>query len=63
MSGVRTSTVTHNSATKTFHIRLYTVTELVEMLRRVGFSHVHALGSLDGATLTPATRLTLRAVR
>lgn len=63
VEGVRTATVTYGDVAKTFHVRLYTATELVRELRGIGFSHIDVWGQLDGATpFSPETRLVIRAV-
>lgn len=61
VTGVRTATVTYRDLTKTFRVRLYTATELVELLRELGFGPVAAYGDLTGVPLTPHTRLVLTA--
>jgi SAM-dependent methyltransferase len=63
VSGVRTVTVTYGNVTKTFRIRLYTATEIVHMLREVGFTHVEAFGGFRRAPVSPDQRLTIRAVK
>jgi SAM-dependent methyltransferase len=64
ITGVRDATVTYGSISKSFRIRLYTATELVGELKRIGFSTVEVWGDLDGVTpLSPATRLVIRATR
>ncbi|HEY8338245.1 MAG TPA: class I SAM-dependent methyltransferase [Egibacteraceae bacterium] len=60
VSGVRTSTVTDGEMTKTFRVRLYTVTELVAELGAAGFRAVEARGGLG--TSAPPTPLTRRLV-
>jgi SAM-dependent methyltransferase len=62
VSGLRTSTLTYGSITKTFRFRLYTVSELVRMLERTGFRHVDAYGGLTRGEVSPESRLALRAV-
>lgn len=63
VSGVRTATVTYAGIEKTFRVRLYTVTDLVNMLHHAGFARVDAYGGLQGGPVTPHTRLALRAVK
>lgn len=63
VTGVRTATVTHGAITKTFRMRLYTVTELVGMLHDAGFQQIDALGDLAGGPVSPESRLVLRAVK
>ncbi len=63
MTGIRTSTVTYGSITKSFRFRAYTVTELVQMAHQCGFAKVDAYGGLRGGDVTPESRLTLRAVK
>jgi hypothetical protein len=63
VSGVRTATVTYGNITKTFRVRLYTVTEMIRMLSDVGFARVEPFGGLSGAPVSPAQRLTIRAVK
>jgi SAM-dependent methyltransferase len=63
VTGVRTSTLRHGAIVKTFQVRLYTVTELVRMLRVAGFETVDAYGDLEGGEVTPESRLALRAVK
>jgi SAM-dependent methyltransferase len=48
---------------RTFSVRVYTATELVAMLRRAGFAATRCLGDLDGAPLSPGTRLVIVARR
>jgi hypothetical protein len=45
--------------TFTYEIRLYCVTELVEMVREAGFEQVDCYGGLDGSELTFDSRLVL----
>lgn len=60
VTGLRTATVTADGMTKTFVIRLYTITELVTELRAAGFAAVEARAGLDSsAPPTPATRRAL----
>lgn len=63
VTGVRTATRTYGSIVKTFRVRLYTVTALVDLLRQAGFHTVEAFGSLRGGEVTPESRLAIRAVR
>ncbi|MGI8576028.1 MAG: class I SAM-dependent methyltransferase [Egibacteraceae bacterium] len=64
VTGVRHATVTYESLSKNFRLRLYTATELVEELRGIGFSTLDVWGDLDGVTaLSPKTRLVIRAVK
>ena len=49
--------------TRAIRWRAYSVTELVRMLRDVGFEDVACFGSLDGAPFGPETRLVLVATR
>jgi SAM-dependent methyltransferase len=49
--------------TRTIHWRAYSVTELVQMLRDVGFGDVACFGSLEGAPFGADTRLVLVATR
>ncbi|MGH8903781.1 MAG: class I SAM-dependent methyltransferase [Egibacteraceae bacterium] len=63
VSGVRTVTLTYGDIAKTFRVRLYTVTELVRMLGDVGFARVKPFGGLSRAPVSPAQRLTIRAVK
>lgn len=63
VTGVRTAKVTFGSIVKSFRVRLYTVTELVQLLEQSGFGHVDAYGTLRGGEVTPETRLVLRAVK
>jgi SAM-dependent methyltransferase len=63
VTGVVTSTVRYREIVKTFRFRMYTVTQLVQMLRAAGFASVEAMSSLAGGTVTPASRVTLRGVR
>lgn len=64
VAGTRTATVTYGDVSKTFHVRLYTATELVRELEAVGFAHTEVWGDLDATTpLSPETRLILRSVK
>jgi SAM-dependent methyltransferase len=63
VTGMRTSTITYGSIVKTFRFRLYTVTELVQLLHQAGFGHVDAYGALRGGEVSPESRLALRAVK
>lgn len=64
VTGTRSATVTYGEVSKTFHVRLYTATELVRELDAIGFGHTEVWGDLDGTTpLTPQTRLVIRAVK
>lgn len=63
VTGITSATVTFESITKKFRVRLYTATELVRLLRGAGFGRVDAYGTLRGGEVTPETRLVLRAVR
>lgn len=64
VQGTSTATVTYGHISKTFHVRLYTATELVRELHSVGFGHIDVWGDLDGVTpLSPETRLVIRAVK
>lgn len=63
VTGVRTSMVTIGDEVREFRVRLYTATDLVDMIESVGFVDVQVSGDLTGAPLTPSTRLVLRAVR
>jgi ubiquinone/menaquinone biosynthesis C-methylase UbiE len=47
----------------TFRIRVYTATELVRLLRDIGFGEIECFGDLEGAELTRDTRLAVRARR
>jgi SAM-dependent methyltransferase len=49
--------------TRTIHWRAYSVTELVRMLRGVGFGDVACFGNLDGGPFGADTRLVLVATR
>lgn len=62
-TGVRTSIVQINGETRAFRVRLYTVTDLVRMMREVGFVQVEAFGGLDASELDPSKRLAVRAFR
>jgi hypothetical protein len=42
---------------------MYTVTDLVELLREAGFAEVEAFGTLEREPVSPNTRLVLRAIR
>lgn len=64
VTGVRTATMTYRGISKTFRVRLYTATELVGELGRIGFSTVDVWGDFDGVTpLSPTTRLVIRATK
>lgn len=63
VTGVRAATVTYGAIVKKFRVRLYTVTELVQMLHEAGFRDVGAFGGLDGGPVSPEARLVLRAVK
>lgn len=63
VTGERTASVTYGSITKSFRVRLYTVTEMVQLLHQAGFGHVDAYGTLRGGEVSPETRLVLRAVK
>jgi SAM-dependent methyltransferase len=63
VTGIRTATVTYGSIVKEFRVRLYTVTEVVQLLHGAGFGHVDAYGTLQGGEVTPETRLVLRAMK
>jgi SAM-dependent methyltransferase len=64
VTGVRDATVTYGSVSKSFRIRLYTATELVGELKRIGLSAVEVWGDLDGVTpLSPATHMVVRATK
>lgn len=64
VTGRRTATITHGAIVKTFHVRLYTATELVRELETAGFAAIEVYGDLHGTTrLSPATRLVVRATR
>jgi SAM-dependent methyltransferase len=45
----------------TYRLRVYTATELVRMLERVGYSDVECFGDLEGGELLRETRLVIRA--
>ncbi|MDP8976989.1 MAG: class I SAM-dependent methyltransferase [Actinomycetota bacterium] len=62
VKGVRTATVTYRDTAKNFRVRLYTVTELVGLLRGAGFGQVAAYGDLWHTPVSPATRLVLHAI-
>jgi ubiquinone/menaquinone biosynthesis C-methylase UbiE len=47
----------------TFSVRVYTATELVDMLLRAGFAEARCYGDLEGAPFTTATRLVVAADR
>jgi len=55
--------MTYGSIVETFRFRLYTVTELVQLLHQAGFGHVDACGALRGGEVSPESRLALRAVK
>lgn len=64
IAGTRSATVSYGEVSKTFHVRLYTATELVRELEAVGFAHIEVWGDLDGTTsLSPETRLVIRAIK
>lgn len=63
VTGIRTATMTYGSIVKAFRVRLYTVTELVQLLHGAGFGQVDASGTLRGGAVTPETRLVLRATK
>lgn len=63
VTGVRTSTIRYGDISKTFRVRLYTVTELTRMLREAGFRTVEAMGGLEGGRVSPESRLALRGVK
>lgn len=46
-----------------FRVRLYTVTDLVNMVDQAGFVDIEAFGDWDGRPVSPQTRLILRARR
>jgi SAM-dependent methyltransferase len=45
----------------TFHLRVYTATELVRLLAAVGFAEIECFGDLEGGPLSRETRLVVRA--
>lgn len=45
----------------TFRLRVYTATELVRLLKDVGFDYVDCFGDFEGAPLSRETRLVVRA--
>lgn len=47
------------SRERRYAVRLYTVSELVNMLHTAGFPHVDCFGDLEGAPFTPRTLLTI----
>lgn len=63
VTGVRHAVVTYGEMVKRFRIRLYTATELVQMLGEAEFSQIGAFGGLDGGDLSPEMRLAIRAVK
>ncbi len=48
---------------RTFRVRLYTVTELVALVRRAGFARVEVHGGLQAEPVSPQSRLVLLATR
>jgi SAM-dependent methyltransferase len=48
---------------RSFSVRVYSATELVAMLARVGFAETRCFGDLDGAAFAPGTRLVIVADR
>ncbi len=63
-TGIRTATLTIGAVEKVLRLRLYTATELVRELRRVGFTIIETWGDLDrSGPVTPTSRLVIRAVR
>lgn len=64
VTGYRTATITYGDISKTFRVRLYTPTELVDELQAVRFTTVDVYGDLRGTTrVSPATRLVIRATK
>lgn len=62
VTGLRTATITYGDTSKTFRVRLYTATELVTELARVGFTTIDVHGDLHATTrVSPTTRLVIRA--
>jgi SAM-dependent methyltransferase len=58
VSGINTSTVTlADGRQRTFRLRVYTVTELVDLLTDAGFTDLQASGGFNGGPVTPETRL------
>ena len=45
----------------TFHLRVYTATELAKLLVEIGFSEIECFGDFEGAPLSRETRLVVRA--
>jgi SAM-dependent methyltransferase len=45
----------------TYRIRVYTATELVKLLRKVGFAEIDCFGDYEGGPLSRETRLVVRA--
>ncbi len=64
MAGRITTTVwLPGGAERVFHLRLYTATELVELVSDAGFTDVRALGAFDGRPVSPTDRLVVTARR
>jgi SAM-dependent methyltransferase len=63
VAGVARTTVRHDDWVGTFRVRMYTVTDLVDLLREAGFAEVEAFGTLEREPVSPDTRLVLRAIR
>jgi SAM-dependent methyltransferase len=45
----------------TFHLRVYTATEIARLLEDIGFAEIDCFGDLEGAPLSRETRLVVRA--
>jgi SAM-dependent methyltransferase len=45
----------------TFHLRVYTATELVKILAEIGYAEIDCFGDLEGGPLSRETRLVVRA--
>jgi SAM-dependent methyltransferase len=45
----------------TFHLRVYTATELAKLLAEMGFTEIECFGDFEGAPLSRETRLVVRA--
>jgi SAM-dependent methyltransferase len=48
---------------RTWSVRVYAATELLDMLERAGFTEARCYGDLDGGTFTTGTRLVVAATR
>jgi hypothetical protein len=53
VSGLRSATIAFGTMVKTFDVRIYTDTALIQLLQQTGFGHVDAYGDLHGGEVPP----------